>query len=315
LKKASNLKSIEPRLNVSSFTPSEITHALKREGIHLSVGTYTIHLQSAIPSVSESISLLYADYPLNEDTSFADFHVSINHPKNVRRWIHPQAIFRIETYEPFKPLPADQAYPLLEWGLNWCVSTQYHRYLVVHAAVVEKNGRAMILPAPPGSGKSTLCAALVLRGWRLLSDELTLVSLNDMQIVPMCRPISLKNESIPIIQKYDKSVTISRPSFDTNKGTVAHMKAPKESIQRVRETAPPAWIVFPKYQPGTAAKLDKFSKASAFMGVAANAFNYSMLGAQGFQTVSKLIDRCDCYEFSYSNLDEAISMFDRLAQQ
>jgi predicted ATPase len=31
----------------------------------------------------------------------------------------------------------------------------------------------VILPAPPGSGKSTLCAALVTRGWRLLSDELT----------------------------------------------------------------------------------------------------------------------------------------------
>jgi predicted ATPase len=33
--------------------------------------------------------------------------------------------------------------------------------------VVERDGHALILPAMPGSGKSTLTAALVQRGWRL----------------------------------------------------------------------------------------------------------------------------------------------------
>ena len=50
-----------------------------------------------------------------------------------------------------------------------------HQYLIIHAAVVEKNGLAAILPAPPGSGKGTLTAGSVLSGWRLLSDELTLI--------------------------------------------------------------------------------------------------------------------------------------------
>ena len=235
-------------------------------------------------------------------------------PKNLRRWIAPQVIFRFDNYVPFKPLPADQAYPLFEWGLNWCFSTQYHRHLVIHGAVVEKNGRALILPAPPGSGKSTLCAALVNRGWRLLSDELTLVTLDEIAIVPMCRPLSLKNESLQIIQNFEATATLGPPAYDTSKGTVGHMRAPTSSVVRSQEKALPAWVVFPKYEAGAHTQLDAHPKASAFMKIADNSFNYSMLGLRGFETVAQLIDRCDCYEFKYSNLDEAIALFNTLAE-
>jgi len=278
------------------------------------MGSYVVHIQSAFPSVSQGIHLLYADYPLETETAFADFHVSVIQPKNLRRWLAPQAIFRFDNYVPFKPLPADQAYPLLEWGLNWCFSTQYHRHLVIHGAVIEKNGRALILPAPPGSGKSTLCAALVTRGWRLLSDELTLVTLDEISIVPMCRPVSLKNESLQIIQDFEPTVTMGPPAFDTSKGTVGHMRAPTESVIRSQEKALPAWIVFPKYEAGAATQLVEHPKAGAFMKIADNTFNYSMLGLRGFETVAKLVDQCDCYEFKYSNLDEAIDIFNKLSE-
>ena len=301
-------------MNVSSLTAHELARKLRRDGVHLRIGAYTVHIRSALTSVAQGIHLLYADYPLEAETAFADFHVSVVQPKNLRRWIAPQVIFRFDNYVPFKPLPADQAYPLLEWGLNWCFSTQYHRYLVIHGAVVEKNGRALILPAPPGSGKSTLCAALVNRGWRLLSDELTLITLDEISIVPMCRPVSLKNESLQIIQNFEATVTMGPPAFDTSKGTVGHMRAPTASVLRSQEKALPAWIVFPQYEADAGTQLDEHPKAGAFMKVADNSFNYSMLGLRGFETVAKLVDRCDCYEFKYSKLDDAIDIFNTLSE-
>ena len=301
-------------MNVSSLTAKELARELKRGGIYLRIGNYVVHIRSPLPSVSHGIHLLYADYPLEAEAAFADFHVSVVQPKNLRRWIAPQVIFRFDNYVPFKPLPADQAYPLFEWGLNWCFSTQYHRHLVIHGAVVEKNGRALILPAPPGSGKSTLCAALVNRGWRLLSDELTLVTLDEIAIVPMCRPLSLKNESLQIIKNFEATATLGPPAYDTSKGTVGHMRAPTSSVMRSQEKALPAWVVFPKYEAGAHTQLDTHPKASAFMKIADNSFNYSMLGLRGFETVAQLIDRCDCYEFKYSNLDEAIALFNTLAE-
>ncbi len=301
-------------MNVSSFSTPELAHKLRHTGIKIRIGVFTIHIQSPLPAIAQGLHLLYADYPVEADQAFADFHVSVRHPSNLRRWLAPQAIFRFDNYVPFKPLPADQAYPLLEWGMNWCFSTQYHRHLVIHAAVIEKNGRALILPAPPGSGKSTLCAALALRGWRLLSDELTLVTPDEINIVPMCRPVSLKNESIPIIQNFEPSATLGPLALDTSKGTVGHMRAPTDSIRRGHEEALPAWIVFPKYEADATAQLVKRHKASAFMQIAENTFNYSMLGLGGFNTISELVDRCDCYDFTYSSLDQAIATFQTLSE-
>lgn len=299
---------------VSGLSLSELAHALKREGIHLRIGACVVHIRSALPGVAQGIHLLYADYPLETDNAFADFHVSVVQPKNLRRWIAPQVLFRFDHFVPFKPLPADQAFPLLEWGLNWCFSTQYHRYLVIHAAVLERNGRALILPAPPGSGKSTLCAALAMRGWRLLSDELALANPDNLSIAPMCRPLSLKNESIRIIQDFEPLVVMGPPAFDTSKGTVGHMRAPEGSVARGAETAAPAWIVFPQFVSGAPAQLTPHARADAFMKIAANTFNYSMLGLRGFEMVGDLVDRCACHEFSYGDLSEAIGVFDTLSE-
>jgi hypothetical protein len=299
-------------LNVSALTLPELECQLKNAGIFFQTGSFITHLQTSIPSVAEGIGMLYADYPLVEHADFADFHVSLAYPRSLRRWFKPQVLFLFDGKPPFKPLPLDQAFPMFEWGLNWCVSSHANHYLIIHAAVVEKGGYAAILPAPPGSGKSTLCAALVNRGWRLLSDELALVRVSDGRIIPLPRPVSLKNESIDIIQSYEPDAVLSRKISDTMKGTVAHMKVPVESVTRAAETAQAAWVIFPKYQADAATRLEALPRARAFMRVADNAFNYSLLGVKGFETMAGLIDASLCYDFTYSVLDEAIEAFAEL---
>jgi hypothetical protein len=264
-----------------------------------------------LPHIAEGLQLLYADYPLAERSDFADFHVSLDTPP-LRSTIKPQVSFYFDCNAPFKPLPLDQAFPMLEWGLNWCVSNHAHGYLIIHAAVVEKNGMAAIMPAPPGSGKSTLCAALIHRGWRLLSDELALIRVSDGKILPCPRPVSLKNASIDVIKRYESTAVFSRTVSDTMKGTVAHMKVPTDSVDRGLEPARAAWIIFPKYQANAEARLSSVSKAHAFMRVADNAFNYSILGKRGFDVLATVMDGCTCYDFTYSVLDDAITTFDGL---
>ncbi|NDP46948.1 MAG: HprK-related kinase A [Sulfuriferula multivorans] len=293
----------------------ELRRQLSGAGIWMRTGPFSLRVQSRFPYVAEGLTELYGQFEVRSaQESFADFHVSVNPPTNLRRWVRPQAAFSFDGMQPFKPLPQDQAFPMLEWGLNWCVSTQAHQYLIIHAAVVEKNGLAAILPAPPGSGKSTLTAGLVLSGWRLLSDELTLINRKTGLIQPLPRPVSLKNQSIEVVREFDPATYINRASLDTIKGTVAHMRPPRDSVLRQHETARPGWVIFPKWEAGARTRLTPRSKAQTFMFLAQNAFNYSHLGADGFRVGSALIDQSDCYDFRYSQLHEAIAEFDRLAE-
>jgi hypothetical protein len=261
--------------------------------------------------VAEGIFLLYAEH-LVED-GFADFHVRVARPAGLRRWVQPQVVFQFDGRPPFLPLPGDQGFPILEWGLNWCVSAHCHQYLVLHAAVLERSGAALVLPAPPGSGKSTLCAGLVSRGWRLLSDELALLSPASGEIVPLARPISLKNASIELIGRFAPREFIGAPVHDTLKGSVAHMKPPKESVRRESETAPPRWIVKPRYVAGAPAQLQPLPKARAFMQLVDSAFNYQFHGVQGFDLLGRVVESCECYEFEYADLEEAVRTFDAFA--
>lgn len=299
-------------MKLSSLHQNDLTVQLRQQGIRLRIGPFVAHIQSSIPTVIEGIQEHYADYPMEQQSGFADFHLEVSSPQNFRRWFRPQVRFLFDHSSPFKPLPYEQAFPVLEWGLNWCVAQHAHNYLILHSAVVEKNGSAIILPAPPGAGKSTLCAGLVARGWRLLSDELVLISPETGEVWPIPRPISLKNESIEVIRSFAPEVTIGRASFDTAKGTVAHMRAPSESVLQAEVPAVPAWIIYPKYQAGASARLVAKPKGTAFMHLIENAFNYTLLGLRGFEALTGMVDSCGCYDFSYSRLDEAITIFDGL---
>ena len=298
---------------VADLSDRELEQRLAGPGLRLRTGPVVSRIHSRLPAIVRGIALHYADYPVEDDEGFADFRVRVGRPANLRRWVRAQAQFFVDGNLPFTPLPLDQAFPMLEWGLNWCVSAHCHQYLIVHSAVVEKAGRALVLPAPPGSGKSTLCAGLVNRGWRLLSDELVLIDLDSCRVVPLPRPVSLKNASIDVIRAFAPAAAMSAPVHDTTKGSVAHMRAPTDSVRRAMETARPGWMVLPRYRAGAAARLTPLSRGRALMQLADNAFNYSAHGRRGFELLASFVDQSDCYEFEYGDLDEATAVFDGLA--
>ena len=299
-------------MKLGDLTLVQLRQRLTDTDLALRTGPFVTRIHSPMPQVADGLLRLYADFPLDTG-EFRDFHVRVGPPPGLRRWLRPQINFWYDGHSPFKPLPANHAFALLEWGLNWCVAGHAHHYLMLHAAVLEKNGRAVVLPGDPGAGKSTLTAALMLSGWRLLSDEITLVDRDDGLLVGLARPVSLKNASIDVIRQAFPDAVIGAPAHDTHKGTVAHVRPSADSVARVGEKARPAWVVFPRWRQGATARLSPHSRADAFLHTASHAFNYSLLGGLGFELNAALIDACECHDFEYSRLDDALRVFAELA--
>ena len=305
---------IEPAGRVGDLSLRDLAALLADGHFALHTGSLVTRIRSALPDVARSIHALYAHHPYSVDPDFADFHVRIGQPRNLRRWFRRQAEFVIDGERPFEPLPRDQAPALLEWGLNWSIAASCQQWLTIHAASLERNGGAVILPAPPGSGKSTLCAALALRGWRLLTDEMSLIDPRTIEAHALARPINLKNASIDLIRAFAPDSVWGPETYDTAKGRVTHLRPPPASVERMLEAAEPRWIVFPRYVADAEPLLTPRGKATTFIHFAQNSFNYSTLGSLGFAVAGNLVSQCDCYDFTYSRLEDALEVFDWLAE-
>lgn len=300
---------------LASLSFEEVRDALAAGRLSVRTGPLITQLRSGLPDVAHYVRQAYRHHPASIDAPFSDFHLTVRVPRNLRRWLRPQVEFSLDGDVPFEPLPRDQAPAVLEWGLNWAIASSCHQWLGVHAACIEREGAAVILPAPPGSGKSTLCAALVLRGWRLLSDELTLIDTATLQVQALARPVNLKNASIELIRSFEPSTEWGPQVFDTVKGRVTHLCPPRSSVARMNETAMPRWVVFPRFEAGAQPTLTPRRKAATFTQLGENAFNYGVLGELGFEVIGRVLDLCDCYDFTYSRLEDALEVFESLAQE
>lgn len=269
-----------------------------------------------MPSLLNNIYFLYGDATVVTDDHFIDFHISLKPPSIFRRWYRPQVNFFLNEFRPFKPLPIDQTMAFFEWGLNWAIAQHALQYLIIHSAVVEKNGQAIIFPGMPGAGKSTLCAAMVHHGWRLLSDEQALITQDAKSIMPLARPINLKNQSIDIIKDFCPDADFGQVFEQTSKGDICHVKPPANAIQMIDVAAKPFAIIFPSYNPDTIeTQLTPVNKGATLVELINHCFNYRELGLDGFTRATQLVEKSNCFKLDYSDLNGAISTLSQLHEQ
>ena len=286
---------------------------MRQGGLRLRTGPVVSSVESPLPAVARGIALHYAQHLVESAEVFADFQVRVDRPRGLQGWLGRQVAFEFDGRRPLAAMPGDQGFALLECGLDWCIASHCHQYLIVHAAALERGGRALLLPAPAGSGKSTLCAALVrCGGWRLLSDELALIDPASGHVVPLPRPVRLKGASIDALQALVGAQGFVEVAHDNAQGRVACVRPPIEAVLRAHETAVPAWIVVPRYLDGADVQWQAQSRARGFMALVNNAFNYNVHGRSGFDTLAQLVGLCECGELTYSDLAGAVAVCGQL---
>ena len=301
-------------MKIGDLTPDELRQRFAGSGLRTKLGPFVVRFHTPISQFVADFSIVYAGFPVCGENEISDFRIRVTPAFRRWPWREPQAGFAADGASPFFTFPRRLAMPFAEWGLNWCICNHAHHFLIFHSAVVEKTGRAAILAGPPGSGKSTLCAALLARGWRLLSDELALLDPVHGQLLPIPRPVALKGTSIELIERLLPQLRIGRVFAPTHKGTLAHLRPPAEAVERQAEPALPGWVVFPAHAENADTRLVPLGKGAGFVRLEKNCFNYDALGRPAFDALGQLIGASECFELPFAHAAAAAELLDGLVE-
>lgn len=276
--------------------------------LNLQPFSFAIHTNNAM--VFSKLQQLYPESVLSAQNShqFIDFDIEFFEQGLFKKHFD----FRCANRQ-FRQCEFDNLVSTIEWGLNWTLSSFQNYYLCIHAAVLERRGVTVVLPAPPGSGKSTLCSLLMLSGWRLLSDEHCLVDLSSHQIVPAVRPIAIKNKSFSVISNWFPNESLLAVQTNTLKGSVGYLAPTEQSWQQRSQLAKPSYIVLPQYsrQP-VPTDFSDVPKSAMTLELIKNSFNYQTLGKQGFDALTRLVELSQCKKLTYHTTTEALALFEGL---
>ncbi len=99
--------------------------------------------------------------------------------------------------------------PILGYLLRW------RGVACLHASAVQQAGRAAVFVGPAGAGKSTLAAALVLRGYAVLSDDIVALAERDgaFYVAPAYPYLSLWPESVEALYGAERDFAAFSPNF------------------------------------------------------------------------------------------------------
>ncbi len=291
------------------FSPDRA--ALQTSGLVLEVGPYRYALKVDVADVSPDWLKLYQGYPIFAADTLANFRVSMRPPSWARRYFRQNVIADTDVSAPFVPLRKDHTIVGLEMAMNWQTALGGLHYLTLHAGVIAKENNAIILPGASGSGKSTLSAAMGWRGWRFLSDEFALIEPTSMQVHPYPRPVSLKNNSIAVMQEIAPAENFSATFPKTIKGSISYLRPNAHALENMQTRATPRLLVFPQYAAKAAVNLQPMDPQECLVRLIAGSGNYDRMGEHSFAAVMNLVSNCPAYTLTYANFDDA----DRILQE
>ncbi|WP_157817731.1 hypothetical protein [Candidatus Thiodictyon syntrophicum] len=178
------------------------------------------------------------------------------------------------------------------------------RLLVVHGGgLVAPDGRAFLLVAPGGSGKSTLTAALNAAGYGLLSDDVVPVT-PDGELVGLGLPLCLKPGSWPVLAGCRPDLA-QAPTVQRLGQSVRFLPPCGRAATGLRA---PALFLFPRFRPGRAPRCEPLTPARALQGIIEAEAVIRDLTQIKLEALARWVSKVPAYAVSYPDLDQGLAL-------
>lgn len=287
-----------------------------RQGALLGIGPICTRVSIRFPRIREEFLHIYRNYPFYEGPEITDYYLDVYAKNFYRRYLRPQVSVETLMNDDFVPLPESMGLLSVEMGLNWQVAFGCRSHILFHAGVVERDGIGVIIPAISGSGKSTLSAGLAYDGWRFFSDEFGMLDAKTGELYPYPRPVSLKNESIPVMKEWVGSEEpFSRDYVGTPKGTICYLRPNRESLDKMHVPVKPRVVIHPVFDPNGKPKIKPLTSTMAFFRLVRSSANYGEIGEPAFRVLTKISEECMSCEITYSSLEEGIRLVNQFIDE
>lgn len=273
------------------------------------VGPIGFRIGSAWRAPIVQLRDLYCTYPVLDRVP--DFTVRLDAARPWRRIIRPAVHIAGDFAIPdAAPLPLAQGLLAAEMGMNLQMALGQRRFLLLHAAAVERDGRAVIMTGESGAGKSTLAALLQARGWRLMADEFVLVDPATGLVHAFPRPISLKNAAIGVAQAMLPGAQWGPLMTGTPKGAIRHLVPAAQALAAAEEPAQPMLLLFPRF--GLPNEQRPVGAGEAFVRLTQASTNYVGLGERGFTALTRLVTSVTRAAIDYPDTAAAADLIEAL---
>lgn len=168
----------------------------------------------------------------------------------------------------------------------------------LHAAAVSFRGRAIVMPAISGSGKSSLTTWLVANGFDYITDELVLID-KGQQVDGISRPIHIKTRGWGAIESLLETDAVV---FDGVQCNVIPIKSIGGEVSRSARHDH-GILLFPHFKRGVPLQLAPISSTKAGLTLIKSHINARNMKDHGFPELMRLARTSQSYAFTFGGCE------------
>jgi hypothetical protein len=210
---------------------------------------------------------------------------------------------------------AEAVAPMIKSALSVAAVNRQDFAFYVHAAMLRRHGGALLLPAPPQSGKTCLSAALAKAGFAYCTDEITLLERDTLAARGVPVALTVKNSAWPLLQSLYPELEFLPEHRRVDGKLIKYLPSPTagdalDIVSRVR------WIVFPRYTSGGRIKLAPLSRVEALRLLMEECLAVRLeFTATNLRRLVDWIAAVDCYTLTFDNLASATQLLCRVCDE